>query len=216
MDPVEALPAPGGGLTRAQGAVGSAVAVVAAVVAFWALVLVAGSVNPGYAPSRDYISALASRGADSAWLGVAALVVLPLAHLGAAAIVRRWARAVAAGLAVSVLAGLVVAAMRISCPAGAAGCSLAGQVRHTDWLDVMHGRAVAVYAVAMVAAMVAMAVSSWSRAPALAVASAVLAPVSGLLVLASAGGTHPGTPQRLWLLVNTGWLVAVAVRRGGP
>ena len=190
-------------------------AVVGAVGAFWALVLVAGSVNPGYAPTRDYISALASRGADHAWLGVAALVVLPLAHLGVAAILRRRAPVVAAGLAAAVVAGLVAASMRISCPGGAARCSVAGQVRRTDWLDVVHGKAVATYGVVMVAVLVAMAVTAWRRARALAVASAVLAPVSGLLLLASAGGAHPGAPQRLWLLANTGWLVAVAVREAG-
>jgi len=44
------------------------------VVGFWGLVLLAGWVNPGYRLTRDYISALASRGADQAWLGVAALL----------------------------------------------------------------------------------------------------------------------------------------------
>ena len=187
---------------------------VGALALFWAVAFLAGSVNPGYAPTRDYVSALASRGADYAWLGVTALVVLPLAHLGVAGIVRRRGPVVAAALAAAVVAGLVVASMRISCPGGAARCSVAGQVRRTDWLDAVHGRAVAVYGVAMVIAMVAAAVTWWSTARPLAVASAGLAPVSAVLLLASSGGSHPGAPQRLWLLVNTGWLVVVALREG--
>lgn len=206
MDLGGAVPSPGRSLTWA---------VVAAVAAFWLLVFVAGSLNPGYAPSRDYVSALASRGARSAWLGVTALVVLPMAHLGVAAILRRRAPVVAGGLVACVLAGLVVASMRISCPRGAAGCSVGGQLRRTDWLDATHGRVVAVYGVVMVAVLVTITVTRWSRARGVAAASAVLAPVSGLLLLMSTGGAHPGLPQRLWLLVNTGWLVLVAVREGG-
>jgi hypothetical protein len=195
------------------------------VVAFWLLVVTAGLVNPGYAPTRDYISALASRGADQAWLGVTALVVLPLAHLSVAVAVWDRARLAAAGLLATVPLGLLVAAMRISCPSGAARCSVAGQVRRTDWLDAVHGKAVAGYGVLMVLVLVAAAFPAglpWRRGR---VASALAAPVSALLLLMSSGGSHPGTPQRLWLIVNTGWLVAVslavlvalsvAVRQGG-
>jgi Protein of unknown function (DUF998) len=185
-----------------------------AVAGFWVLVLVAGQVNPGYVLTRDYISALASRGAEQAWLGVLALVLLPLAHGAVALLLRRGAPVVAAGLAVSVLAGLVVASMRISCPGGAAGCSVAGQVRTTDWMDAVHGKAVAAYGVLMVAVLLSAAVSLWATDRGLAIASGVLGPVSLGLLLATAGGARPGGPQRLWLLVNTGWLVAVALRQG--
>jgi hypothetical protein len=185
---------------------------VVAVALFWVLVFVAGWVNPGYLLTRDYISALGSRGADLAWLGVTALVLLPLAHLAVAAVLRSRARIAAAGLVVSVVAGLVVAADRISCPDGAARCGTVPKSRPNDWMDAVHGKGVAVYGVVIVLVLATAAVELWGRhgMRALAVASAVLAPVSGALLLASAGGAHPGGPQRLWLVVNTGWLVAVA------
>ncbi len=190
-----------------------------AVAGFWVLVIVAGLVNPGYVVTRDYISALASRGADQAWLGVAALVLLPLAHGGLALLLARRGRraqVVAAGLVVCMLAGLVVSSMRISCPGGAARCSVAGQVRTTDWIDAVHGKAVATYGVVMVFVLAAAAVSLWTVDRPLAITSAVLAPVSMALLLATAGGDRPGGPQRLWLLVNTGWLVAAALREARP
>jgi Protein of unknown function (DUF998) len=190
---------------------------VGAVAAFWVLVLVAGAVNPEYLLTRDYVSALASRGAQDAWLGVAALVVLPLAHLAAARVLATRAPKAAAGLLVTVAAGLVTAADRISCPGGAARCSVAGQVRRTDWMDAVHGHAVFAYGVIMVVVLATAAVELWGqpRLRSLAVASAVLAPVSGLLLLASSRTPDaPGGLQRLWLLANTGWLVAVAAAAG--
>jgi Protein of unknown function (DUF998) len=191
---------------------------VGAVVAFWVLVLVAGAVNPGYQLTRDYVSALASRGAVDAWLGVAALLVLPLAHLAAARVLAPRAPKAAVGLLVTVAAGVVTAADRISCLGGAARCSVAGQLRATDWMDAVHGRAVAAYGVIMVVVLATTAVELWGGAGLrrLAVASAVLAPVSGLLLIASSRmPDSPGGLQRLWLLANTGWLVAVAVAVGG-
>lgn len=186
-------------------------AVVTAVVAFWGLVFLAGWVNPGYVLTRDYISALASRGADQAWLGLTALVLLPIAHLATAALLRRRARITAAALFLAVVAGLVVAANRISCPRGAAACGSAP--RTTDWMDAVHGRSVGVYGTVMVLVMLLAAYELWNRPGQrpFALVSAALAPVSGALLTASAHGDHPGGPQRLWLLVNTGWLVGVAV-----
>jgi Protein of unknown function (DUF998) len=169
----------------------------ACVAGFWVLVLVAGQVNPGYVLTRDYISALASRGADQAWLGVLALVLLPLAHGAVGLLLRGRAPVVASGLAVSVLAGLVVASMRISCPGGAAGCSVSGrrsvsgQVRTTDWMDAVHGKAVATYGILMVAVLLAAAVSLWATDRGLAIASGVLGPVSLGLLVATAGGARP-------------------------
>jgi len=189
---------------------------VAAVTVFWVVVFLAGWVNDGYAPTRDYISALASRGADHAWLGVGALVALSTAHLAVASIFRRGSRLVALFLAAAGLAGLVVASMRISCRAGAARCAVAGQVRPTDLMDSLHGKAVACYGVLVVLAMVASAARWWVQARALALVSAALAPVSAALLLASTAGAHPGAAQRLWLGVNTGWLVALALREGEP
>ena len=187
---------------------------VGAVVSFWALVLVAGLVNPGYLLTRDYISALASRGADQAWLGVSALVLLPVAHLATAVVLRSRARLASYGLALSVVAGLLVAADRISCPGGAARCGTVPRTQPTDWMDLVHGKSVAAYGVIMVLVLITAAVELRGQAGLrrLAVASAVLAPVSATLLLASATSDHPGGPQRLWLLVNTGWLVAAALR----
>jgi len=192
--------------------------VVGLVVGFWALVVVGGLVNPGYSQRRDFVSALASRGADLAWIGVAGLVLLPLAHLATLSLL--WTRADVAfvrtgahALFTSVLAGFVVAANRISCPGGAAGCSTDSRLRPTDWMDHLHGWAVGVYGVAMVVAIASAAADlRWRQGMrGLAVLSAVLAPASAALLLAISLGATGGV-QRLWLLVNTGWLVATAVK----
>ncbi len=51
----------------------AAIGVVLLLAFFWVAVIVAGSSNPSYSHSRDYISALASVGAERPWLGMLAL-----------------------------------------------------------------------------------------------------------------------------------------------
>ena len=136
---------------------------VGAVVAFWALILVAGLVNPGYLLTRDYISALASRGAEQAWLGVGALVLLPVAHLATAVVLWSRTRLASYGLALTVVAGLLVAADRISCPGGAARCGTGPRTQPADWMDAVHGKSVAAYGVMMVLVLITAAIELWGQ-----------------------------------------------------
>ena len=54
----------------------AAAGVLVLVALFWVAVVIAASVNTGYSHSRDYVSALASVGADHAWLGVLAIAAV--------------------------------------------------------------------------------------------------------------------------------------------
>jgi hypothetical protein len=180
-----------------------------ALAAFWALVAAGGIVNPGYSQVEDYVSRLAAFGARWPGVGIAAIAALSTAHAAAALLVgRAGARLAGAVLGVAAACGYVVAAFRIHCPGGAAGCRAAGTAPDA-WTDVVHGWAVRGYAAALVAAMVAAAAQAWSggrrRLAALSLAAAGASVVTVLRIADPAGGAD----QRLWLLVSTLWLLVV-------
>jgi hypothetical protein len=183
-------------------------AAVAGVLLFWAGALAAGALAPGYSARADHVSSLAGRGSQVAVLGIAALVALALAHLAAAAVAGRplgWPLAAAGA------AGLVVAGFRTGCPLGAAGCGTAPNDAPPDLADVVHGFGVVGYEVALVAAMALVAARRGPRAWRLATAAAAVASV---LLLLQTGDADTGAWQRAWLLVNTAWLAATALREG--
>ncbi|MGH3565514.1 MAG: DUF998 domain-containing protein [Pseudonocardia sp.] len=184
------------------------VAAAGGVVSFWLLALVAGALAPGYSVRDDYTSSLAGRGSSVAVLGIAALAVLGLAHLAAAASVRG---VVAVPLALAGVAGVIVAAFRVGCPGGAAGCSVGANDPPADLADLVHGFAVGGYEIALVVAMMMITVSGgrrWNRGFRV---LTVVAAVASVLLLLQTGGADNGLWQRGWLVVNSGWLVAVAV-----
>jgi hypothetical protein len=186
------------------------VATAAALALFWALVLVGGSVEPGYSQVEDYVSRLASFGARVPALGVAAIGALALAHAAAADVLRRGrARVAAAALAVAAGAGAVVAAFRIHCTGGAAGCS-APPPAADAWTDAVHGTAVGVYEVALLVAMGALAVHAALRRRAVAAAASLAAALASAWAFARVDEPMAGADQRLWLAVSTVWLLAVA------
>ncbi|RZT88895.1 uncharacterized protein DUF998 [Pseudonocardia sediminis] len=180
----------------------------AAVALFWVLTLTAGALVPGYSIRQDYVSSLAGRGSSVALLGIAAITVLGLAHLSAAWVLRGG---LAAPLVLAGLAGLTIAAFRVGCPLGAAGCSFTPGNRIGDASSAVHGYAVAAYEVALVVAMLVTAVSRRSADKVFARVSVVAAPVSVVFLL-STGGDANGLWQRAWLVVNTAWLVALVWR----
>lgn len=184
------------------------VAATGGVVSFWLLTSGAGALAPGYSFRDDYTSSLAGRGSSVAALGIAALAVLGLAHLAAAASVRG---VVAGPLALAGVAGLVVAAFRVGCPDGAAGCSFGANDPPADLTDMVHGLAVGGYEIALVVAMVVVAVRGNRRWSSGFRVLTVVAAVASVLLLLQTGGVDNGLWQRGWLIVNTGWLVA-AVR----
>jgi hypothetical protein len=186
-------------------------AAVGGVLLFWLAVLTAGALAPGYSIRDDYVSSLAGRGSAVAVLGIAALAVLGLAHLAGARAVRA-SLAVAVPLAVAGVAGLAVAAFRTGCPGGAAGCGFGTNDAPADLADVVHVGAVVAYEVALVAAMAAVVAArgrpAWFRA------LTAVAAVASVVLLLQVGGVANGLWQRAWLLVTTGWLVALVARAG--
>ncbi len=184
---------------------------------FAVLVAVGGALQPGYEHRRDYVSSLASVGARAPAVGVAAIAVLALAHAGGAVLLRRTAgaRAAVVLLAGCASSGLVVAAARIPCPYGAAGCGTVAPAAPRTLGGEVHGWAVAVYAVLVAAAMLAAARPALRAGHrALAAASVPLAVASVALVLAQTASTSPGGWQRAWLAVSAGWLLLVAGAAG--
>lgn len=179
---------------------------VGAVGLFWIGTLVAGVLAPGYSARADYVSSLAGRGSSVAVLGVAALTVLGCAHLAAAAALRG---PVAVPLGLAGLCGLTVAWFRTACPLGAAGCGSGANDPPADLADTVHGLAVVGYEVALLGAM---AVVAWHLARSgrgFAAALTVVVGVVSVVLALRIGGPDLGAWQRAWLVVNTGWLVAV-------
>ena len=181
---------------------------VTGVVLFWGDTLVAGSLAPGYDLTSDYVSSLASRGSAVAPVGIVAIVFLGLAHLLAAATLRG---AIAVPLVLAGLAGLTIAAFRTACPLGAAGCGTAPNTV-ADLSGTVHSLAVGAYEVFIVVAMVLFAFTRRRDEKVFALLS-ILVAVASVLLLLQTGGAHNGLWQRGWLLVNTGWLVAVLLTR---
>ena len=178
--------------------------------AFAVLVLLAGALNSGYLHSRDYVSSLASRGADQAWVGVLALASFAAAHAVAAMRWRRTARIVWATLLACSALVLVVALARASCPEGAGRCSLPGRASVTDLGDTIHGLSVGVYLLAFVLAAICAGVvllRRRRRGP-----GAVILVLAALSILTASqiDERTPGAEQRLWLAVNALGLVALA------
>ena len=163
-----------------------------ALAAFWALVTVGGIVNPGYSQVEDYVSRLAAFGACWPGVGIAAIAALGMAAA----------------------CGYVVAAFRIHCQGGAAGCRAAGTAPDA-WTDVVHGWAVRGYAAAPVAAMVAAAAQAWSMGRRRIAALGLAAAGASVVTADRRPGRWCG--PGLWLLVSTMWLLVVtgaADRRG--
>jgi len=174
------------------------------VVLFWADTLIAGSLASGYDLRFDYVSSLAGRGSSVAPVGIVAIVFLGLAHLAAAATLRG---PVAVPLVLAGLAGLTIAGFRTACPLGAAGCGTAPNTV-ADFPGTVHGLAVGAYEIFLVAAMLLVAFSLRRDEKVFALVS-VVAAVASVVLLLQTGAAYNGLWQRGWLVVNTGWLVAL-------
>ena len=170
-------------------------------------IVVGGAVNDGYAQQRDFVSALSSRGATHAWIGVVGLFAFSGANALTARLLWTRSRAVSWALTVASVAGLAAALARIDCPGGAARCSL-DQETTGDWIDLVHGNAVFVYAVAVV---VALGVAAWQvRRVTWRFVFVALATTS-VVALALTSSDTPGAAQRVWLAANATALLALAM-----
>lgn len=200
------------------------------VLLFWLGVLAGGALAPGYQQGRDYISALASRGSPVAAIGMAAIASKGLAYLAGALLAgRAWPRrGLRPLLALAGLCLLVVAAFRIGCPMGPAGCGLSSATMvdsapdfkrlevvigeyplANDLQDRVHYWAVFGFQLCLVVAMVRLALGLIRPAPwprGLAWVSLAAAPLSTYL-LTHTGGSANGLWQRGWAATNSLWLL---------
>lgn len=179
--------------------------------AFWTALVVAAALEPGYAHRRDYVSTLASRGAEHGWLGVAAIASAGLAIGYSALVVRRWSRLAAVALALAGAGFVVVAFTRLECSNGAAGCGLGGRFAISGSTEVTHWTATTVSTVLVIAAIALTGVALWRGGQRLAgglTLAAAAVTTGSFLVM---GGQSPGGVQRLGIVVATGWLAVVAV-----
>jgi hypothetical protein len=179
---------------------------------FAALVMVGGSVNARYDHSVDFVSSLAGRGSEQAWIGVVAIGSYGLAHGAAALPWHHVSRVVWAGLLVCAALLVTVAVARASCPSGAAGCALNGSADQTDAGDAVHGLAVGLYALVFLVTAVSAGVVMARRRNWSAAAVAWLIGASSIAALSQVDAVTPGAEQRIWLAINgIGLLVLVAL-----
>ena len=185
--------------------------VVAGVAGFWTFAAVGAAVEPGYDPSRDYLSALASVGAQRPALGLGMFVCGAGAVLAAAGVLRAVSpRAILARRALVAASGFVALAgvARVTCLAGAGGCSAGPlDLDQVTLSSRTHGVSVAAYQVAFTVGLLALAVAARAdRRRALASVAAVGAVLTPFLALDPLP-LPEGLSQRLW--VAAGHLVLV-------
>ena len=186
-------------------------ATLALLLVFAALVVLGGSVNTGYEHSIDFVSSLAGRGSEQAWIGVLAIGSYGLAHGAAALSWRHVSRLVWAGLLVCSALLVTVAVARASCPSGAAGCALSS-TGTTDAGDTVHGLSVGIYALLFLVTAVSTGVVMARRRSWYAAAASVLVAALSIAALSQVDEVTPGAEQRVWLATNgIGLLVLVAL-----
>jgi hypothetical membrane protein len=180
---------------------------------FWVTVIVAASSNPGYSHRRDYVSALASQGAERPWLGVLAIASVGVAFLLTSRLVRPFSRTAAIAVALSGIGLVVGAFVRIRCVEGAALCGVGDRmsVDLENTRGYVHESAVILATLLLVIAMTALGVALLrSGRRGRGVASLVAAAATVVTFLLVSGDT-PGAAQRVWIAVMTLWAFGVAV-----
>jgi len=180
----------------------------------WTSIAIGGAVNEGYSHLRDYVSALSGRGSSAAFVGMLGLIGFSSASAAAGLSFRGISRFTMAAWLAAAFAGVVVALARISCPEGAAMCSV-GDDGPSDALDTLHGIAVVAYELCFLAGATATAVTlarashAKPRERGIAVGLVSLAVASALTIVSTPEST-PGGMQRVWLAINTSGVLLAA------
>ena len=188
----------------------AAVVVLAGVGVFWIALLLAGAASSGYSQRRDYVSSLAARGVEDAWLGMLAIAAIGIVGLAAAVLVRPVTRAGALALAGAGVGFVVVALVRIDCPNGAARCGLGGRFDVHGAPAITHWTAAVVSTVLVLAGATFVAYALFRRGRRAAGVASAVAAAATLVALLGTGGQSPGVVQRAWIAVMTAWLVGTA------
>ena len=196
---------------RTRGVTWIALAIVAGIAVFWAAILAAAAVEPGYSNRRDYVSTLAARGAEQAGIAMLAIVAVAAAMVFASLLLRRYSKVAAVLVALAGVGFAVAAFTRLECPNGAAGCGLGGRFEISGSTEIGHWTATTVSSVLLIAGIALTGVALIRRGRRLAgIASIAAAAVTAGAFLATSGD-NPGVIQRIGILVATGWLAAFAL-----
>ena len=185
----------------------------ALVALFWVAVVVGGSANPNYSHSRDYISPLASMGAERPWLGMLAIGAVGVAFLLTATLVRPYSRIAAIAVALAGLGYIVAAFARIRCAQGAAFCGV-GDRQSTDLENTrgyIHEGAVVGSTLLLVVAMAALGIALLHGGRRAGGIASLIAAGATVVTFALVSGDTPGTEQRIWAAVMLLWTLGVAL-----
>ena len=191
----------------------AAVSVLVLVALFWVAVVIAAAVNTGYSHSRDYVSALASVGADHAWLGVLALAAIGVAVALTFFLVRPISRVAAVAVALAGAGFVFGAFARLRCTEGAAFCGV-GDRQSTDLENTrgyLHEGAVIGSSLLLVVAMTALGVALLQQGRRAGGIGSLIAAFATVVTLALVSGDTPGAEQRIWIAVMTLWVIGVAI-----
>lgn len=191
----------------------AAIGVVLLLTLFWVAVLVAGSANPHYSHSRDYISSLASVGAERPWLGMFAIGAVGVALLLTSAFVRPMSRTAAIAVALAGVGYVVAAFARLRCADGAAFCGV-GDRQSTDLENTrgyVHEAAVIGSTLLLVIAMTALGIALLRGGRRAGGIASLVAAGATVVTFALVSGDTPGAEQRIWVAVMMLWTLSVAL-----
>lgn len=180
---------------------------------FWVAVVIAGSANPDYSHSRDYVSALASIGAQHSWLGVLAIAAVGVAFVLTSLLVRPVSRVAAVAVALAGAGYVFGAFARIRCAEGAAFCGV-GDRQSADLENTrgyVHEGAVVGSSLLLVVAMTALGVALIRQGRRAGGVASLIAAFATVITFALVSGDSPGAEQRIWIAVMTLWVIGVAV-----
>lgn len=192
--------------------------VLAGLALFWGAMLAAAALNPGYSHRRDYVSALAARGAEHGWLGVLAIAAVGGAIFAAGALIRPISRAAGYAIGLAGIGFLIVSVTRLDCSNGAARCGLGGRFAISGSTEITHWTAATVASTLLIAGFALTGITllrSRHTVPGLITLATAAATAGSFL---ATGGQTPGEEQRVGVVVATSWLATVALatlrRRG--
>ena len=176
-------------------------------------VVVAGSANPNYSHRRDYISPLASVGAERPWLGMFAIGAVGVAFMLTTTLVRPYSRTAAIAVAAAGVGYVVAAFARIRCAEGAAFCGV-GDRQSTDLENTrgyIHEAAVIGSTLLLVVAMTALGIALLRRGSRAGGIVSLVAAGATVVTFLLVSGDTPGAEQRLWVAVMLLWALGVAI-----
>ena len=180
---------------------------------FWVAVAIAGSANPHYSHSRDYISSLAAVGARHPWLGMLAIAAVGVAFALTSVLLRHSSSTAAVAVAAAGVGFVIAAFVRLRCAEGAAFCAV-GRRESTDLENTRgyaHEGAVIGSTLLLVIGMIAFGIALFRRGQRAGGVASLLAAGATVVAFASVSGDTPGTEQRVWIAVMMAWTVGVSI-----